>query len=70
LPPAAGRFQHYVTKIRKPETPAGEYTVEYRNVATGENGAERFDCVCVCSGLHNVPHVPDIPGLDTFKGAG
>lgn len=62
------RFQHYVIKVHKPPAPSDPYTIDYRNVATGENGTETFDCVCVCSGLHNVPHVPHIPGIETFKG--
>ncbi len=29
---------------------------------------ERFDAVAVCSGLHQHPHVPSFPGLETFPG--
>lgn len=42
------------------------YVVKYRhneNVTT-----ERFDLVAVCSGLHNVPHVPELPNQKKFKG--
>lgn len=28
----------------------------------------RFDAVAICSGLHREPHVPPIPGLETFRG--
>ena len=27
-----------------------------------------YDAVCVCSGLHEVPYVPPLSGLDTFSG--
>jgi dimethylaniline monooxygenase (N-oxide forming) len=29
---------------------------------------EHFDLVAVCSGLHNVPHIPSIPNQDAFRG--
>jgi dimethylaniline monooxygenase (N-oxide forming) len=29
---------------------------------------ERFDAVAVCSGLHQHPHVPRLPGQDTYTG--
>ena len=34
----------------------------------GEAAPRLVDAVCVCSGLHEVPYVPAIPGLDWFEG--
>jgi dimethylaniline monooxygenase (N-oxide forming) len=38
---------------------------------SGDEGklcTEHFDLVAVCSGLHNVPHIPSLPNQDTFRG--
>jgi len=38
---------------------------------SGPDGTETttaFDYVVVCSGLHHIPKIPDIPGLDEFEG--
>ena len=29
---------------------------------------EVFDGVMICTGHHSVPHVPEIPGLNDFRG--
>ena len=34
----------------------------------GAGAPRRVDAVCVCSGLHEAPYVPEIPGLDAFDG--
>ncbi|MCM2268966.1 MAG: NAD(P)-binding domain-containing protein [Thermoanaerobaculia bacterium] len=36
--------------------------------ADGRRSAERFDAVAVCSGLHQDPHLPAVPGLASFPG--
>ena len=36
--------------------------------ATGAPGTIECSAVCVCSGLHNIPRSPQIPGLEHFKG--
>ena len=40
----------------------------YRVRVSGEAAPRLVDAVCVCSGLHEVPYVPAIPGLDWFEG--
>ena len=40
----------------------------YRVRVHGEAEPRLVDAVCVCSGLHEVPYVPAIPGLDWFEG--
>lgn len=37
-------------------------------VQVGDAGPQHFDALVVCSGIHHRPHVPDIPGLNTFTG--
>jgi len=37
-------------------------------VSVADEAPRRFDALVVCSGLHREPHVPSIPGLDTFPG--
>jgi dimethylaniline monooxygenase (N-oxide forming) len=43
------------------------YSVRVRG-ADGGTFERRFDLVAVCSGLHNVPRVPSIPGVERFAG--
>lgn len=57
-------FGKSVTSVRKE---GGNFRVSH----TGEKGtevSEMFDYVVVCSGLHNVPKVPDFDGLESFPG--
>ncbi|XP_047463559.1 flavin-containing monooxygenase FMO GS-OX4-like [Mugil cephalus] len=35
---------------------------------SGRQKTETFDSVLVCSGHYSDPHIPDIPGIDNFKG--
>ncbi|MDT8288008.1 MAG: SidA/IucD/PvdA family monooxygenase, partial [Elusimicrobiales bacterium] len=46
--------------------PAGGWDVTYSSEAG--RSTERFDAVAVCSGVHQVPCVPDVPGLADFPG--
>lgn len=34
----------------------------------GERESESFDKVLVCTGPYNRPHIPSIPGVDSFGG--
>ena len=59
------RFDTSVEQVAR--TSAGGWAVRTRD-ARGEH-EERFDAVAVCSGLHQHPHLPRIPGSETFTGA-
>lgn len=37
-------------------------------VQIGQGAAQHFDALVVCSGIHHRPHMPHVPGLDTFTG--
>ncbi len=58
------RFRTTVEKVSR--NPTGDWTVRVRDAAGARE--ERFDAVALCSGLHQHPHIPDFPGLDTFAG--
>lgn len=36
--------------------------------SSGDEKTETFDAVFVCSGHYSDPHIPDIPGIEKFKG--
>ncbi|CAK8993082.1 Monooxygenase PC-14 (Penitrem biosynthesis cluster 1 protein PC-14) [Durusdinium trenchii] len=61
------RFDTVVEEVGAREVDTGEYVVRLR-LDDGRRVVERYDAVCVCSGLHNVPSMPEIPGLDKFEG--
>jgi dimethylaniline monooxygenase (N-oxide forming) len=44
------------------------WEVSARAVGSDESIRERFDAVAVCSGVHRVPHYPQLPGLSSFRG--
>jgi dimethylaniline monooxygenase (N-oxide forming) len=62
------KFLTSVQRVKRRED--GRYDVTSAPVATGKAEAtkEEFDAVAVCSGLHNVPHIPDFAGMDSFPG--
>ncbi|XP_035222321.1 senecionine N-oxygenase-like, partial [Stegodyphus dumicola] len=45
-----------------------EWFVDIRDAATNERARFVYDAVMVCNGHYSVPHIPEIPGLDTFEG--
>ena len=61
---AACRFGVVVESVER--LPDGGWQVRHSSAAA--RGTERFDAVAVCSGVHQVPFVPDIPGLAEFRG--
>lgn len=66
--------EHGVTDDIEFETEVSGLTTHERGwtvTTSGPDGTERtaeFDYVVVCSGLHHLPKVPDVPGLDEFDG--
>lgn len=59
------RFGAEVTKIE----PLQEgWHLTWRDASSEKRQSQQFDSVAVCSGLHSVPHIPDIPGLSSFRG--
>jgi cation diffusion facilitator CzcD-associated flavoprotein CzcO len=59
------RFGHEVVHV-------GQLDDRWRVIATdrgcGDESTEVFDAVAVCSGIHRVPSIPELPGLDGFEG--
>jgi len=58
------RFGTTVESITR--DPVGGWIVRTRDAAGPRE--ERFDAVAVCSGLHQHPHWPQIPGRETYPG--
>ncbi len=48
--------------------PGGRWRVTVRDPRSGATETDEFDGVVICSGLHRVPQIPPLPGLDTFRG--
>lgn len=46
----------------------GQWSLQTRNLTTGEVVAELFDAVLVCSGRFSEPLVPQYKGVEAFKG--
>lgn len=49
------------------QNPNGKWTV--RTLDSRGTHEDQYDAVAVCSGLHQNPHLPKLPGLETFTGA-
>ncbi len=62
LEPVAAKATAKTAKIRDAPSKSRQ-AARLRTAAT-----LRFDAVCVCSGLHEAPYVPPIPGLEGFTG--
>ena len=58
------RFRTTVEAVTR--NPAGDWTVRTRD-ADGTR-EERFDAVALCSGLHQHPYIPRLPGQQTYTG--
>lgn len=57
------RFEHEVLRVE--QTTAGwTVTVQHQ----GQRSTRSYDAVVVCSGLHHVPLMPDLPGRETYTG--
>ncbi|XP_067651450.1 uncharacterized protein [Haliotis asinina] len=65
------KFQTRVDSVRplKSNNSEPKWEVQYCNVfSQTKKQTELFDAVIVCNGHYSIPLVPDIPGLDKFKG--
>lgn len=51
------------TKVIKSVKVDGGHLLRYRSLEGGEDRSEVFSHLCVCSGLHVTPALPDVPGL-------
>jgi len=61
------RHIRFGTKVESvTRNPGGDWTV--RTLDTHGTHEEQYDAVTVCSGLHQYPHVPSLPGQETFTG--
>jgi dimethylaniline monooxygenase (N-oxide forming) len=58
------RFRTTVEAVSR--NAAGDWTVRTRGPAGVAE--ERFDAVALCSGLHQHPYVPQLPGLESYAG--
>lgn len=61
------RFHCRVLEIVKPTYPDGPYVARLQR-KNGSEAEEQYHAVCICSGLHNVPYKPHLPGIESFKG--
>ena len=59
------RFRTTVEEVTR--NPEGDWSLRIGD-ATGAH-EERFDAVALCSGLHQHPHLPRLPGHETYTGA-
>ena len=64
------QFVKFCTVVNKVEfdRDTDDFTVRVKNLPTGVEVTERFTHVIVASGTFEYPNVPDVPGLDQFKG--
>ena len=62
-PPCSQQHPH----AREAPIDYGEYVVSYVD-SQGDAGVLKCNAVCVCSGLHNIPRSPHVPGLGKFRG--
>jgi dimethylaniline monooxygenase (N-oxide forming) len=61
------RHLHFGTNVEAVSAdPLGGWTVRVRDAHGSRE--EHYDAVAVCSGLHQHPHVPSFPGMETFTG--
>ncbi|XP_035864669.1 flavin-containing monooxygenase FMO GS-OX-like 4 isoform X2 [Sander lucioperca] len=63
------RFNTAVDSVRPVE--GEEKTTTWQMTSSDSSGrqkTETFDAVFVCSGHYSDPHIPNIPGIDNFKG--
>lgn len=58
------RFNTTVETVR--ESPSNRWSVRIRDSEGARE--ETFDAVAICSGLHQNPHTPDLPGQESFSG--
>lgn len=61
-------FHTHVLAVEKRAGAGGRLKYTVRKSTRGRIGAVECDAVCVCSGLHEVPYEPNIPGLGSFSG--
>jgi len=65
---ALGRHLRFETTVESVTShPEGGWTVRVRDVAGPRE--EHFDAVAICSGLHQHPHWPRIPGQESYTGS-
>lgn len=60
--PSRIRYRHEVLRLDK------DGTLKVRDLETGKEFEENFDRVMVCTGHHATPLMPDVPGMDKYKG--
>jgi dimethylaniline monooxygenase (N-oxide forming) len=61
------RFGNEVIDV-SPNGGVNGWQVTVRDTNSHETQVHQFDAVAVCSGLHRVPQVPPLPGLERFEG--
>jgi dimethylaniline monooxygenase (N-oxide forming) len=59
------RFSHEVVRV----APNGStWRVKVRDLQCGTESTHEVDAVAVCTGIHQVPAIPALPGLERFRG--
>jgi len=64
------QFETRVENVTPSEVgdPQSGWHVTTRDLATNKSTQHHFDALIVCNGHYSVPLIPDLPGLDQFKG--
>ncbi|CAA7391654.1 unnamed protein product [Spirodela intermedia] len=61
------RLGAQVLRVAQPG-PEGDWVVEWRDLASGSVATETFGAVVVCTGHTTQPRLPDVPGIERWRG--
>jgi dimethylaniline monooxygenase (N-oxide forming) len=60
----------FETRVEHAAPNGAGWNVRSAPVGGGATRIDRFDYLAICNGTFCEPHVPDVPGMDAFQGAG
>lgn len=60
------KFEHLVTRVHPIEN--DKWTVQVKNLKDGRTISDTYDGIFVCNGHYSVPRIPDVIGIEKFKG--
>lgn len=60
-------FETQVADVRLKESEVVTWELKTINLHTGHTSIRTYDAVVVASGHYTVPHIPDIPGIETWN---
>ncbi|XP_022920139.1 uncharacterized protein [Onthophagus taurus] len=62
------KLNTFVNYIKPDENNNNKWIIETEYKLNGETTVNIFDAVMICTGHHHTPKIPDIPGINSFKG--